>query len=80
MAVEQQQSGGGGPIRNRADAYRMLEEAAEYLARTEPHSPTPYLVRRAITWGQLKFEDLMNELIQNRTEVESIYHLLQIKK
>jgi type VI secretion system protein ImpA len=38
-----------GPIRNRAEAYRRLAEAAEYLIRTEPHSPVPYLNWSAIT-------------------------------
>src|SRR5262245_49997573 len=28
-----------GPIRGRADAYRRLSEIAEYLLKTEPHSP-----------------------------------------
>jgi type VI secretion system protein ImpA len=69
-----------GPIRNRTEAYRMLTDAADFLARTEPHSPTPYLVRRAIAWGGLKFEDLVQELVQNKNELDTIYKLLQIHK
>ena len=69
-----------GPIRNRADAYRRLAEAADYLARTEPHSPAPYLVRRAIAWGSMRLEDLLPELVTNNSELGEIFRLLQIDK
>lgn len=70
----------GGPILNRDDAYRRLAEAADYLAVTEPHSPTPYLVRRAIAWGGMRLEDLLPELVRNSNELGEIYRLLQIEK
>jgi type VI secretion system protein ImpA len=69
-----------GPIRSRAEAYMRLEEAASYLARTEPHSPTPYLVKRAIAWGSMRLEDLLPELVKNRGELGVIFELLQIPK
>ncbi len=69
-----------GPITSRSEAYMRLEEAADYLARNEPHSPTPYLVRRAIAWGGMRLEDLLPELVQNRGELDEIYRLLQINK
>jgi type VI secretion system ImpA family protein len=81
--ADRQNQGGNetaGPIRSRADAYRRLAEAADYLSRTEPHSPTPYLVKRAIGWGQMKFEDLLPELVRNNSELSEIYRLLQIGK
>ena len=43
-------------IRSRAEAYRVLQAAADFLQRTEPHSPTPYLVRRAVAWGEDEFQ------------------------
>lgn len=67
-----------GPIRTREDAYRMLAEASDFLARTEPHSPTPYLVRRAITWGGMRLEELLPELVRNGGELTDIFRLLQI--
>ena len=70
----------GGNIRSRAEAYRRLAEAADYLSRTEPHSPTPYLVRRAIAWGGMRLEDLLAELVRNGGELTEIYRLLQIPK
>lgn len=68
----------GGPIRSRADAYRRLAEAADYLARTEPHSPTPYLVRRAIAWGGMQLNDLLVELVRDNSQLAEIFRLLQI--
>lgn len=53
-----------GPV-NRTQAYEMIRQAADYLARTEPHSPVPYLLRRALRWGSLSLQDLLPELLQN---------------
>jgi type VI secretion system protein ImpA len=73
-------SSSSGPILSRDDAYRRLAEAADYLAITEPHSPTPYLVRRAIAWGGMRLEDLLPELVRNNNELGEIFRLLQIEK
>ncbi|MBY0229924.1 MAG: type VI secretion system protein TssA [Gemmataceae bacterium] len=48
----------------RQDVYERLGEAADTLARIEPHSPVPYLVRRAIALGQLPFPLMMRELMR----------------
>jgi type VI secretion system ImpA family protein len=70
----------GRPIRNRDEAYKCLAEAADFLAITEPHSPTPYLVRRAIAWGGMRLEDLLPELVRSQDELGQIYRLLQISR
>lgn len=49
-------------VRDRAHAYAMLELAADFLLRTEPHSPVPYLLRRAGSWGQMNAGQLYQEL------------------
>jgi type VI secretion system protein ImpA len=67
-----------GAIRTRAEAYRLLEEAADFLQRTEPHSPTPYLVRRAVAWGKMSFNELLPELVRNNSELSEILRLLQV--
>lgn len=69
---------GSSTIQTRADAYRSLAEAADYLARTEPHSPTPYLIRRAIRWGSMQLTELLPELVRNNDELREICRLLQI--
>lgn len=69
-----------GRIRSRAEAYRQLSIAAEYLMRTEPHSPAPYLVKRAVTWGNLTLVELYRELLAEGTNLRTIYSLLGIKE
>ncbi len=65
------------PIRTRVEAYQRLAEAAEFLERTEPHSPVPPLVRRAIAWGGLSLEDLLPELIREPNQLAELNRLLQ---
>ncbi|MCH8961742.1 MAG: type VI secretion system protein TssA [Bacteroidetes bacterium] len=67
-------------IHSRADAYRMLLEAAEYLAKTEPHSPTPYLVRRAVAWGSMSLVEVMQELVKEKSDLSFIYELLGVQE
>jgi type VI secretion system ImpA family protein len=67
-------------IRSRWEAYRMLSDAAEFLSRTEPHSPVPYLVRRAILWGSMNLEELLGEVIRNDAERKEVFRLLQIEE
>ena len=67
-----------GPIRSRADAYRRLSEAADYLLRTEPHSPTPYLVKRAVEWGSMSLPDLLQQIVRNEGEMDEIDRLLRL--
>lgn len=67
-----------GPITSRQEAYRMLEAAATFLQRTEPHSPTPYLVKRAIAWGQLSLPDLMQEVMREEGDLGRFFSMLGI--
>lgn len=69
-----------GPIVSRADAYQRLRDASEYLMRTEPHSPVPYLVRRAISWGNMSLAELLEELLRDRADLPTVYTLLGIRK
>lgn len=65
-----------GPISSRAEAYRRLEEIADFLARAEPHSPTPYLIKRAVTWGNMSFGELLVELMESGGDHQRILRLL----
>jgi type VI secretion system protein ImpA len=69
----------GGRIRTRTEAYRALSEAADFLARTEPHSPASYLVRRAIEWGAMPLHELLPELVRNPGELTEIFRLLNVR-
>jgi type VI secretion system protein ImpA len=73
-------SGGGAPagtvLGTRAEAYRKLAEAADTLMRLEPHSPAPYLVRRAIAWGGMSLAELMREFIASGYDLRTLYSML----
>jgi type VI secretion system ImpA family protein len=77
-AVPEFEPSSGGPIRSRADAYRRLSEAADYLLRAEPHSPTPYLVKRAVEWGNMSLPELLQQIVRNEGELNEIDRLLQL--
>ncbi|MQP67332.1 type VI secretion system protein TssA [Niveispirillum sp. SYP-B3756] len=63
-------------IANRRDAYRQLSEIADFLAKTEPHSPTPYLLHRIVQWRDLPLPALLLELSRGRRDVAAIFELL----
>lgn len=65
-----------GPIASRRDAYRQLAEIAEFLARTEPHSPTPYILHRIVQWRDLPLPVLLGELSRGRKDVAAIFELV----
>ncbi|MBI3897230.1 MAG: type VI secretion system protein TssA [Gammaproteobacteria bacterium] len=68
----------GGPIRDRATAYARLAEIADYLMHIEPHSPTPYLIKRAIVWGNLNTAELYSELFVKAGGQLNIFEVLGI--
>ncbi|HKQ30726.1 MAG TPA: type VI secretion system protein TssA [Burkholderiales bacterium] len=66
-------------IRDRASAYARLAEAADYLMRIEPHSPVPYLIQRAITWGNLNTAELYQELFVRFGGQLNIFEMLGLQ-
>jgi type VI secretion system protein ImpA len=68
------------PIASRADAYQRLREASDFLLRTEPHSPVPFLVRRAISWGNMSLAEVLEQLLQKNADLATIYALLGINE
>lgn len=71
---------GSEAIHSREEAYANLARAAEFLLRLEPHSPVPYLVRRAIDWGHLNTVELYQELFVRMNGQISIFDLLGLKE
>jgi type VI secretion system protein ImpA len=67
------------PIRSRADAYRQLEGIANFLQSIEPHSPTPYLVRRAVSWGRMPLPELMQEVLREEGDLNRLFKVLGLK-
>jgi type VI secretion system ImpA family protein len=63
-------------IRTREEAYKRLNEAADFLLKNEPHSPVPYLIKRAISWGEMPLPQLLNELVFDPNDRNAIFGLL----
>ncbi|HEX8609715.1 MAG TPA: type VI secretion system protein TssA [Telluria sp.] len=69
----------GANWRNRADAYATLEALADYLTEIEPHSPTPFLLRRAVNWGRMPLPEVIAEIIREEGDLNRLVNVLGIK-
>ncbi|MEG2005552.1 MAG: type VI secretion system protein TssA, partial [Bilophila sp.] len=67
-------------VSSREQAYASLAALADYLMRTEPHSPAPWLVKRAVAWGNMSLTELLEELLGQGENLDSIRKLLGIPK
>jgi type VI secretion system protein ImpA len=72
-------AGRNGPIQSRDDAFQRLAEVSAFLRRTEPQSPVPLLIDRAITWGRMPFEHLLREMIKDESVRHQVTDLLGIQ-
>ena len=68
-----------GHIENRAHAYQLIEIVARYLEENEPHSPTPYLLKRAVSWGQMPLANLMREIVRTEGDLTRYLALLGLE-
>jgi type VI secretion system protein ImpA len=78
VAAAQVAAAATGAIRDRADAYRRLAQLSDYLMEVEPHSPVPYLVRRATEWGKLSAVELYRELFMQPNAL-SIFEIMGLQ-
>ena len=66
-------------LQNRADAVRMLEEAARYFRTYEPHSPVGLLAERAASWAGMRFEEWLAHVIKDDSTLRQLNELLGVK-
>lgn len=66
--------------KNRKEAYATLESLADYLSAIEPHSPTPYLLRRAVKWGNMPLPELMAEIIREEGDLNRLANVLGLRE
>ncbi|MFM7317734.1 MAG: type VI secretion system protein TssA [bacterium] len=52
--------------------YARLSQLADTLIELEPHSPIPYLIRKAVDLGSLPYPQLMSRILENSEALESI--------
>ena len=60
----------------REDAYARLAEIADLLQAVEPHSPAPYLIRRAIEWGEMSFAELVMNFSHAGLQLDQLIEVL----
>jgi len=68
-------STGGQLWRNRTQAYATLAMLADYLTEVEPHSPTPFLIRRAVNWGRMSLPEIIAEIIREEGDVNRVFNV-----
>ena len=68
-----------GPIKNRTDAFRRLNEISDYFRKAEPHSPISYALDKAVKWGDMSLSELMRELIPDSSSLDYYGSLTGIK-
>ena len=65
-----------GPTRD--ELYKKLSLIAAELEKSEPHSPTPYLIKKAISWGNMSLHEWINEMSENDMDIKHIQKWLGI--
>jgi len=63
----------------RDEAFTMLASIAQFFKQTEPQSPVPYLIERAIKWGNMPLEGWLSDVIKDSNVVDSIRDVLGTK-
>ena len=62
--------GGQAPLQasnpaTREEAFRRIEEIAEFFEKQEPHSPVHYGLRQIVRWGRMSLPELLRELMED---------------
>ena len=47
---------------SRQQAFKELRRISQFFKKTEPHSPIPFLIERAIRWGHASLPELLQEM------------------
>ena len=64
----------------RDEAFTLLAGIAQFFKQTEPQSPVPYLIERAIKWGNMPLEGWLNDVIKDSNVVDTIRDVLGTKE
>lgn len=60
----------------RDEAFNMLAGVARFFKQSEPQSPVPYLIERAIKWGNMPLEGWLSDVIKDSNVVDNIRDVL----
>ncbi|MFO0824606.1 MAG: type VI secretion system protein TssA [Gemmataceae bacterium] len=64
----------------REAVYRQLAEAARTLEQMEPHSPVPYLIKRAVALGSMPFHEMIKSFIRDTAVLTEMARELAIEE
>jgi type VI secretion system protein ImpA len=70
---------GGGPVRGRDDALRVLQQVAEYFRKNEPHSPISTSLDEIVRRAKMPFAELLAELLPDSSAWRSAVSSAGIK-
>lgn len=62
-----------GPISTRDQAFAVIQLAADYFRRTEPHSVLSWQLECCLKWGRMTAPELLMELIPDSSVLEAVY-------
>ena len=68
----------GNEFSNREQAYQALTSIAAFLEAIEPHSPTPYLIRRAVELGNMSLPELVRQASADAGSLDNFFSMLGI--
>lgn len=66
------------PLRTRADAIDMLQQAAAFFERTEPSSPAAYMAQKAARWAQLPLHEWLKHVVKSDDELAQLEEMLGV--
>lgn len=65
-------------IDNRKHALQVINAVDSWFLHNEPHSPIPYLLKRACKWAAMPFPELLNDLIEEEQIRKNIFKLMGV--
>lgn len=65
-----------GAIQSRQDALKRLSDVAEYFRKNEPNSPIASIIQRAVKWGNMPFDVLIQDLIKDDSVIGQVRQTL----
>ncbi|MDR1598008.1 MAG: type VI secretion system ImpA family N-terminal domain-containing protein [Holosporales bacterium] len=74
--AQPQESGEEITINGRQDAYKAIEELADYLIEVDPQSPGPYLIKMVSSWAGKPLPVVLDDVITGGTEGHKILKML----
>jgi hypothetical protein len=63
-------------IAGKADAYKALNDLADYLIEIDPQNPGPYLVKLVSTWHEKPFPELLDDIASGETHGHRVLKMI----